>query len=106
MIKVIKPDVLKDWLANNEVFLIDVREAAEHHAESIEQAKLMPLENITSRSIPETDKKIVLHCRAGIRSEKACKRLNHIHPELTWHMLGGGLDAWNKAGFKTIKASS
>jgi rhodanese-related sulfurtransferase len=96
---------LKQWLDNGEAVLVDVREPAEHEAENIPGAKLIPLAKVTSQSLPEfTGKKLVVHCRSGRRSGSACEKLLAEAPNLEIYNLEGGIGAWSQAGFD-VKSS-
>lgn len=94
-IKNIDAKNLKKWLENNEAVLIDVREPAEHEAKKINGAKLIPLANISLDSLPEfKNKKLVLHCHSGKRSQMACKKLLDQDSELEIYNLDGGILSW------------
>lgn len=101
----ISPQTLKQWLDNKEVLLIDVREPAEHKAESIPSAALIPLAKISKSVLPTySNKKLVIHCRKGARGGTACEKLLGEDPTLDVYNLEGGMDAWKNAGF-IIKSS-
>ena len=69
-LKEINAFTLKQWLDNNEVLLIDVREPGEFAVEHISGAKLMPLSQFAPTVIPQdSNKKIVLQCQSGNRSD-------------------------------------
>ena len=62
-IQTVDAPTLKNWLDKGEALLVDVREPAEHAAESIPGATLLSLGNISKAALPETSgKKLVLHC--------------------------------------------
>jgi rhodanese-related sulfurtransferase len=96
---------LKQWMDNNEAILIDVREPAEHAAENIEKAYLLPLGTINKNNLPQTrGKKIVIHCRSGSRSSDACRKLLAEDPKLDIYNLEGGILAWNAANHRVISS--
>jgi len=99
MIKTVKPETLKTWLDAGEVYLIDVREPAEFRNESIEGSTLIPLAEFSGSKIKTDAKKIVIHCRSGMRSKTACERLNAYNNTLDIYNLEGGILAWNDANF-------
>lgn len=104
-LKIVDANTLKTWLDKNEAVLVDVREPAEHEAESIPGATLLPLANISGSALPETaGKKLVLHCKAGKRGGMACEKLLSEKPDLEIYNLEGGITAWAQAGHK-IKTS-
>ncbi|MBP7709720.1 MAG: DUF2892 domain-containing protein [Rickettsiales bacterium] len=98
-IKNINPQTLKNWLENNEAVLVDVREPAEHAAENISEANLVPLTTLQKESLPNlANKKLVIHCRSGARSQKACDKLLAQDCNLEIYNLEGGISAWVGAG--------
>lgn len=96
--KKITPDDLNKRLKKKEVILVDVREPVEHKTEAIEGAHLIPLADISQRTLPSKTKPIVFHCQAGKRSEAACKKLLAKTPNLEIYSLEGGIAAWKNAG--------
>lgn len=97
--KKISANELKKMIEQGDVLLVDVREPAEHRAECIEGACLIPLSTLTAEKLPNKTRRVVVHCRSGRRSEEACERLLKAHPELDVASLEGGITAWEKAGF-------
>ncbi|MFK7851981.1 MAG: molybdopterin-synthase adenylyltransferase MoeB [Akkermansiaceae bacterium] len=76
--------------------LIDVREPEEHDVVNIPQAKLIPLQTIPTQAenLPK-DSQIIIHCKAGMRSAKACEYLSSIGFENVVNVTGG-MDAFQK----------
>jgi adenylyltransferase/sulfurtransferase len=75
--------------------LIDVREPHEYRIASIPGAKLIPLGEFpkhVGEFDPEAD--IVIHCRSGVRSAKACGILRNAGFKSVRNMVGGIL-AWS-----------
>lgn len=102
MIKSTTVNELKQWLDNDEALLIDVREPGEYSASNIECATLIPLSNISHDKLPKLNgKKLVIHCRSGMRSANACKKLLTENSELEVYNLEGGIMAWEKDGNAT-----
>ena len=90
-----------DWLDQDEIMLVDVRETSEYEVEHIAGALLLPLSSFDPKVFPSLpDKKVVLHCAVGKRSEAAGKMLIKEGHEDVIH-LAGGLEAWKAAGFPT-----
>ncbi|NKY55325.1 adenylyltransferase/sulfurtransferase MoeZ [Nocardia flavorosea] len=87
---------LKDMLAAGEVELIDVREPVEWDIVHIEGATLIPKDRILSgealSELPQ-NRKIVLHCKTGIRSAEALAALKRAGFADATH-LQGGVIAW------------
>ena len=94
----IDPATLQAWLASGDTVLVDVREAAEYAREHISGAGLMPLYKLDPSILPR-DKRIVLCCASGNRSQTAARRL----PFEDVAHLEGGLEAWKAAGFPTVQ---
>lgn len=102
-LKTIDTKILKTWLDNNEVVLVDVREPAEHAAENIKGATLLPLGSVSKSTLPPLiGKKLVIHCRKGGRSGSACEKLLAEDPNLDIYNLEGGIEAWRAEGLTVI----
>jgi adenylyltransferase/sulfurtransferase len=93
----ITPKTLKQWIdEGQDLEIIDVREPAEWEIVSIDGARLVPknefLMGEALTQLPQ-DKKIVLHCKSGVRSAevlalvKAAGFTDAVH-------LGGGIVSW------------
>ena len=93
----ITPRTLKQWIdEGQDLEIIDVREPAEYEIVNIEQATLIPknefLMGDALTKLPQ-DKKIVLHCKSGVRSAevlalvKAAGFTDAVH-------LGSGIVGW------------
>ena len=94
---------LKEWIENNEVVLIDIRELSEHNVNRIKQAELIPLGELSINALPPLkNKKLVLHCQHGKRSFNGCNKLLAEDPDLEIYNLSGGIYAWNSCEFETI----
>lgn len=99
-IKPVDCATLKEWLDHDEAIVIDVREVDEYNAAHIKDAILIPVGTCSASSVPHNpDKKIVFHCKAGIRGGKACEICAISMPEKTVYNLEGGLDAWIAEGY-------
>ena len=96
----VPPETLKNWLDNDEAIVIDVREIEEYNAAHIKGAILIPVGTCSASSLPHNpNKKIVFHCKAGVRGGKACDICAKAIPEQTVYNLAGGLDAWIAKGY-------
>lgn len=88
---------LKERLKNGEnILLVDVRQAYEHEERHIPGSILIPLTELEMR-IDELDahkkEEIVVYCKAGIRSQRACQILaDHGFTKLA--NLTDGILAW------------
>ncbi|MFI5532815.1 adenylyltransferase/sulfurtransferase MoeZ [Kitasatospora sp. NPDC051853] len=88
---------LKQWQDDEEdIFLVDVREPGEYEIVSIPGATLIPknefLMGNALESMPQ-DKKIVLHCKSGVRSAEVLAVLKSAGFSDAVH-LGGGILGW------------
>lgn len=102
-IKNVDAATLKRWMDSGEAVVVDVREPAEHNAEKIEGATLVPLGAVTKSSVPYCEgKKLVIHCRSGRRGASACEKLLAEDPQLEVYNLEGGISAWGDAGHSIV----
>lgn len=102
----IDAQTLKQWLQENSVMLVDVREPAEYATERIPGAKLQPLSKFEPhQAIPAAGEKLVLYCQSGNRSAKAARQLMEVGFDAVHH-LGGGLPTWKNAGYPIEKSQN
>jgi rhodanese-related sulfurtransferase len=82
--------------ANREFTLLDVREPHEVHISKIDNSTLIPLDELPGR-LDELDKnkEIVVMCRSGARSAKACGLLQN-KGFANVSNLKGGVNEWAK----------
>ena len=78
--------------------LVDIRERDEHAREHIAEALHCPLGDLDARDLG--DGTIIFHCRSGSRTATHASRLAAKGRDV--FVLGGGIDAWRKAGLPTI----
>jgi rhodanese-related sulfurtransferase len=93
---------LREKMEKGEDFhLLDVRTPAEHAAETIEGARLLPVQELSFRvkELPR-DKEIVVYCRVGNRSAFAASYLARLG--YTVKNLEGGIIAWSRAQDNTF----
>ncbi|QED23782.1 rhodanese-like domain-containing protein [Candidatus Deianiraea vastatrix] len=98
MIHLLEVQDLKKKLKNGSIFLIDVREPSENAASSIPGSILMPLGTINLaevRAHNKDNKPIALHCKGGVRSLEACKKLLEEDANLEVYNVEGGILAWH-----------
>jgi adenylyltransferase/sulfurtransferase len=74
--------------------LIDVREPHEHAMARIEGARLIPLATLMdhAENLPR-DRDILVHCKMGMRSARACEMLM-ARGFTRVKNVAGGIDAW------------
>ena len=94
MIQDLNPKEFKDYLVDNEVTLVDVREQWEFDICQIKGAILMPLGEIAMTYVNlNNDSKIALYCHSGIRSMHVANfLLSQGFQSLA--NLQGGIDSW------------
>ncbi|SNR49074.1 rhodanese-like domain-containing protein [Puniceibacterium sediminis] len=91
------PDEVQTALAANKIVLIDVRTPQEYMFEHIEGALLMPMAFFDATKLPgQSEKRIVLHCGSGLRSERMAKAAIAAGLHQIAH-LDGGFGAWKAA---------
>jgi len=102
-VREIPPETVANWLKDEQAFLLDVREAGEHATERIAGAKLVPLSSFkpATLAIPE-GRKLVLHCKSGMRSRQAAGLLAQVGVQEIWNMAGG-IEGLKRAGLPTAK---
>jgi molybdopterin/thiamine biosynthesis adenylyltransferase/rhodanese-related sulfurtransferase len=91
-------DLRKRLEQGEDLLLLDVREPFEHELARIEGARLVPLGQLEG-SLGELAawraRPVVVHCKSGGRSRRACELLRS-HGFASVENLGGGLDAWSR----------
>lgn len=99
-IKSIDPITANKWLNNKEAILIDVREPSEYNAIHIPGAHLIPVGTIELNKLPPeiSNKKIIVHCKLGMRGETGCKKLLNDNPNLDVYNIEGGIEKWKQCG--------
>lgn len=71
--------------------LIDVREPIEHQHKNI-GGELIPLDEIMQNlDAIQLDKRVVLYCKRGIRSQIAIQKLKRKLPKVDFYNLKGGI---------------
>lgn len=95
---------VKQWLDKKEAVLVDVREAAEYQSKAIPDAKNVPAGDITLEKVVSAEtqnKKLVIHCQSGRRSQAACQKLLSENGDIEIYNLDGGIVSWEAAGLPT-----
>jgi rhodanese-related sulfurtransferase len=93
----VDPATVQDWIDRGEAIVIDVREPFEHKAEHLAAATNVPLGKVGPDTIPEhAGKKLVVHCKSGMRSQRASESLAKAGVATVYN-LKGGIDAWKAA---------
>lgn len=85
-----------------EIVLIDVRTPQEYMFEHIEGALLAPMSDFDPGNLPgQSEKRIVLHCGSGMRSEKVARLAIAAGADRIAHMESG-FGGWKQAGLPYI----
>ncbi|MES2800304.1 MAG: rhodanese-like domain-containing protein [Bacteroidota bacterium] len=86
---------LQEWINQGEDFqLVDVREPYEFSDSNL-KGVLIPLGEIPNRYTEiSKDKKVVVHCKAGMRSANAIQYLQEAHGYTNLYNLEGGMISW------------
>jgi rhodanese-related sulfurtransferase len=86
-----------EWLRNEALDIVDVREPAEFGALHIIGARNLPLGQLRSVALaPQPGRKLLMVCATGRRSSMACEHVGQQGHEV--YSLAGGLSAWRQAG--------
>lgn len=100
-LKTVNPDRAAALVRQGAV-LIDVREGHEHAAEHIPGARHHALSTIDPKHpIEAGDTVLIFHCKSGGRTNLNAGRLAAAAGQCKAYVLGGGIDAWRRAGLPT-----
>lgn len=96
---------LNDWMTQGIDFqLIDVREPHEFAIANLE-GELIPLGSVSGAAHRiAKDKKVVIHCRSGVRSARAIRELENLFGFDNLYNLKGGILAWSKEIDESVAA--
>ena len=98
-VQTIDAHTLKQWLDQNAVTLVDVREAGEYARGHLPGAQLVALSSFDPNQIAiDANKELVLYCQSGQRSGLAAQKLVQAGFQDVFH-LGNGIGAWVRAGY-------
>ena len=92
---------LKDWLEDEEVTLVDIRERDEFVQGHLPDATFIPrgfLELQIEQHQHDRSKPVVLYCAGGVRSALAARNLKEMGYERVISLIGG-FNGWKNAGF-------
>src|SRR5699024_5143784 len=92
-ITTVEPEVLRQWITDNEdLVVLDVRSAAEFESVHIRGSYNVPLQLVSEHTDQLAERlggRVVLVCQSGVRAEQARQRLGAAGVE-TAHVLTGG----------------
>lgn len=93
-------------LVKSGAVLIDIRESHEHANENITGARNHALSQIDAQHpVRAGDTVLIFHCKSGARTNMNAKRLAATAGQCEVYLLGGGIEAWKRAGLPTSNAS-
>ncbi|MDO8875864.1 MAG: rhodanese-like domain-containing protein [Pseudolabrys sp.] len=99
--KIVSPERAVE-LVNDGAVLIDIREAHEHTNENIPSARHHALSQIDAQHpVQAGDKVLIFHCKSGARTKMNAGRLAASAGDCEVYLLGGGIEAWKRAGLPT-----
>ncbi|MFA6266188.1 MAG: rhodanese-like domain-containing protein [Pseudolabrys sp.] len=82
--------------------LIDIREGGEYSGENIPGARHHALSQIGPQSaLRAGDTVLIFHCKSGGRTTMNAGRLTAAAGTCETYVMGGGIEAWKRAGFAT-----
>jgi rhodanese-related sulfurtransferase len=82
--------------------LIDIRESNEYAHENIPGARHHALSQIDARHpVRAGDTVLIYHCKSGARTRMNAGRLAGASGDCEVYLLGGGIEAWKRAGLPT-----
>jgi len=86
----------------NNLVILDVRTQEEYDIEHIQNAVLIPVQELENR-VGELfkDETLLVYCRTGNRSQTAVNILEENGFTKIYHM-NGGITAWKSAGYPTV----
>jgi rhodanese-related sulfurtransferase len=96
-VKNIDPIKLREKLLHQEdIQLIDIRQAWEHEAYNIGGILIEPDTLFEKKDLIDRSKPVVFYCSKGIRSQIAIQRLQQKFHFNNLYNLSGGIEAWRK----------
>lgn len=99
--KNVSPSQAREWVANGEAILIDVRDPDEFNGGHIPYAMSIPLAELEHAfhhlDLPPS-RKVIFQCLRGTRGEKACALISQSANNCDIYNLDGGIEAWNNEG--------
>lgn len=99
----LKPQQVRDGIADGTMVLIDVREPPEFVQGRIPGSLLFPLSTFDAHALPDVSpKKLVFSCRSGRRSVTAFNAAIEAGLPAYGH-LEGGILAWSAAGLPVVE---
>ena len=87
--------------------LVDIRESSEYARENIPGARHHALSQIGARHAARQGETVLIyHCKSGTRTRMNAGRLAGASGNCEVYLLGGGIEAWKRAGLATSAATA
>ena len=100
-VETISPERAAELVKDGAV-LIDIRETYEYASENIPGARHHALSQIDAKHpVREGDTVLIFHCKSGMRTKMNATRLAERAGDCDVYVLGGGIQAWKRAGLPT-----
>jgi rhodanese-related sulfurtransferase len=97
-IVIVSVATVQAWISAGKAVIVDVREDNEFALEHIAEATLVPLSRFDPAALPPSEgKRLVLHCRSGVRCGHAAGLLQGGTLDTVYRMEGGIL-GWKQFG--------
>lgn len=102
-VQVVDASQIRRWWEAGGILLVDVRERDEHAAEAIAGSINLPLSTFDPAQMPKPPegKRLVIHCRSGVRCGTASERLAASGWEGEILRMQGGILGWKACGGPT-----
>lgn len=103
-VHVVDPSQIRLWWEAGSIVLVDVREPDEYAAEAIAGSVNLPLSTFDPARMPkpEEGKRLVIHCRSGVRCGTATEKLLAAGWDGEINRMQGGILGWKASGGPTV----
>ena len=94
---------------DNNIILLDAREANEYEVSHLKNAIFVGYDKFNSKiisgKIPDKNKKIIVYCSLGVRSEKIGEKLLKLGYTNVYNLYGGIFD-WKNNNFEVVDSTN
>lgn len=113
--KNLSPRDAKQMIEKDDVYVLDVRTPSEFNSSHLKGATLIPVTNVFGSNLSSDqllqartdevpkDKKVLVYCRTGKRSEAASGILVKAGNSQVYNLIGG-INAWTEAGLPVVSS--
>lgn len=93
---------LDQWLTQQAIVLIDIRDVSDYERERIAGAFWLPLDRVNEHTLkPFSGKRIVFYCQSSMRSNAVATKISKLMPDQEIFHLNGGINTWKMEGHQT-----